>query len=226
MLLGVVGALMIVEAVRAIMRTYQGKPVVLRRPGSHTWAHGLPFKLRFKRSKIYVSAIPVWVIGYRHRLHRGDPGHRRRLPAGADADLFPARADRDRDRHIHRAHAGHDGVGDHHACGDQSSGRRDPGADPDGRRGERRAVRRARRPEHAGGTAAASARRAGARRRLPVRARSADPAERTVIPSASPGRPNETARAPFSCWRRHTRQSQRRAAPSGWSHRCPAIRCW
>lgn len=62
-LLGAVGGLMIVEAVRAIMRTYKGKPVVLRRPGSHTWIHGLPFKVRFKRSKIYVSAIPVCVIG-------------------------------------------------------------------------------------------------------------------------------------------------------------------
>jgi len=62
-LLGAVGGLMIVEAVRAIARTYQGKPVVLRRPGSHTWIHGLPFKIRFKRSKIYVSAIPVCVIG-------------------------------------------------------------------------------------------------------------------------------------------------------------------
>lgn len=62
-LLGAVGGLMIVEAIRAIARTYQGKPVVLRRPGSHTWIHGLPFKFRFKRSKIYVSAIPVWIIG-------------------------------------------------------------------------------------------------------------------------------------------------------------------
>jgi uncharacterized membrane protein YfcA len=26
--------------------------------------HGLPLKLRFKRSKIYVSAIPVWGIGF------------------------------------------------------------------------------------------------------------------------------------------------------------------
>ena len=34
------------------------------RPGSHTWIHGLPFKLRFKRSHIYVSAIPVWAIGF------------------------------------------------------------------------------------------------------------------------------------------------------------------
>jgi uncharacterized membrane protein YfcA len=63
-LLGTVGALMVTESLRAIVRARQGKPVVLRRPGSHTWLHGLPIKLRFKRSKIYVSAIPVWVIGF------------------------------------------------------------------------------------------------------------------------------------------------------------------
>jgi uncharacterized membrane protein YfcA len=55
---------MVTESLRAIVRSRQGKPVVLRRPGSHTWLHGLPVKLRFKRSKIYVSAIPVWVIGF------------------------------------------------------------------------------------------------------------------------------------------------------------------
>jgi hypothetical protein len=64
LLLGIVGALMVVESVRAIVRARQGKPVELRRPGSHTWIHGLPFKLRFKRSRIYVSAIPVWGIGF------------------------------------------------------------------------------------------------------------------------------------------------------------------
>jgi len=63
-LLVAVGAMMVSEAVRAIIRTYQGYPVVLRRPGSHTWVHGLPFKVRFKRSKIYVSAIPVLGIGF------------------------------------------------------------------------------------------------------------------------------------------------------------------
>ena len=46
------------------MRARQGRPVELRRPGSHTWFHGLPFKFRFKRSRIYVSAIPVWGIGF------------------------------------------------------------------------------------------------------------------------------------------------------------------
>jgi hypothetical protein len=64
LLLGIVGALMVIESVRAILRARQGKPVELRRPGSHTWIHGLPFKLRFKRSRIYVSAIPVWAIGF------------------------------------------------------------------------------------------------------------------------------------------------------------------
>ena len=64
LLLGIVGTLMVSESVRAIMRARQGKPVELRRPGSHTWIHGLPLKLRFKRSRIYVSAIPVWGIGF------------------------------------------------------------------------------------------------------------------------------------------------------------------
>jgi hypothetical protein len=63
-LLNTVGALMIYESVRAILRAHRGKPVELRRPGSHTWIHGLPFKLRFKRSRIYVSAIPVCTIGF------------------------------------------------------------------------------------------------------------------------------------------------------------------
>jgi uncharacterized protein len=63
-LLVTVGALMIAESVNAIMRARAGKPAELRRGGSHTWIHGLPFKLRFKQSKIYVSTIPVWGIGF------------------------------------------------------------------------------------------------------------------------------------------------------------------
>ena len=64
LLLGIVGVLMVTESVRAIVRARQGKRPELRRPGSHTWFHGLPFKLRFKRSRIYVSTIPVWGIGF------------------------------------------------------------------------------------------------------------------------------------------------------------------
>ena len=63
-LLGVVGSLMIVESGQSIVRARSGRPAEIRRPGSHTWVHGLPFKVRFKQSKIYVSAIPLWVIGF------------------------------------------------------------------------------------------------------------------------------------------------------------------
>ena len=64
LLLSAVGVLMIAESINVIIRERQGKPVVLRRGGTHTWLHGLPLKMRFKRSKIYVSAIPVWLIGF------------------------------------------------------------------------------------------------------------------------------------------------------------------
>jgi uncharacterized membrane protein YfcA len=64
LLLGSVGAMMVTEAVWAILRARRGKPPALRRPGSHTWIHGLPLKVRFKQSRIYVSAIPVCAIGF------------------------------------------------------------------------------------------------------------------------------------------------------------------
>ncbi|HEY2134709.1 MAG TPA: sulfite exporter TauE/SafE family protein [Xanthobacteraceae bacterium] len=64
LLLSSVGSLMVAEGVRAMIRARRGKPVELRRPGSHTWFHGLPLKLRFKQSRIYVSTIPVLTIGF------------------------------------------------------------------------------------------------------------------------------------------------------------------
>jgi uncharacterized membrane protein YfcA len=63
LLLTVVGATLAAESLRAIIRERQGRPIELRRPGSHTWLHNLPFKMRFKRSRIFVSVIPVWLIG-------------------------------------------------------------------------------------------------------------------------------------------------------------------
>jgi len=63
-MLSAVGGLMVWESVRSIIRQRLNKPSLLRRSGAHTWVHGLPFKFRFKRSKIYVSIIPVWGIGY------------------------------------------------------------------------------------------------------------------------------------------------------------------
>jgi len=63
-LLTSVGGLMLWESISAIVRRYQGHAVTLRRPGSHGWVHGLPLKMRFKRSRIYVSIIPVCGIGF------------------------------------------------------------------------------------------------------------------------------------------------------------------
>jgi uncharacterized membrane protein YfcA len=58
-----VGTAMCYEGVRAMLRVRRGGNATLRRPGSHGWIHGLPLKMRFKRSKIYLSVVPVVAIG-------------------------------------------------------------------------------------------------------------------------------------------------------------------
>jgi uncharacterized membrane protein YfcA len=63
-LLSGVGAMLSIESLRAIIRAWRGTPPVLRRPGTHAWFHGLPLKMRFRESRIYVSSIPVVVIGF------------------------------------------------------------------------------------------------------------------------------------------------------------------
>ena len=61
--LGVIGGLMLMESVRAMINARRGRPAPLRRPGQHNWVHGLPLKMRFKQSKLYVSVIPVVALG-------------------------------------------------------------------------------------------------------------------------------------------------------------------
>jgi hypothetical protein len=63
-LLGIVGALMLNESIGAIRRARAGKPALARKPGQHLWVHRLPLKLRFPRSRLYISAIPPLVIGW------------------------------------------------------------------------------------------------------------------------------------------------------------------
>lgn len=62
-LLSAVGILMLAESIRAIRRTRAGKPASSRKPGQHIWIHKLPLKLRFPRSRLYISAIPPLAIG-------------------------------------------------------------------------------------------------------------------------------------------------------------------
>ncbi|WP_048648279.1 sulfite exporter TauE/SafE family protein [Nitratireductor soli] len=61
--LGVVGGLMLLESVRAISRARGGQTISLRKPGQHNWIHRLPLKMRFRASKLFVSVIPVLVLG-------------------------------------------------------------------------------------------------------------------------------------------------------------------
>lgn len=61
--LGVIGALMLWESVNAMLRARAGKAVSARRSGQHNWIHGLPFKMRFPTSRLYISTIPPLVIG-------------------------------------------------------------------------------------------------------------------------------------------------------------------
>jgi uncharacterized membrane protein YfcA len=63
-LLSIVGSLMLAESIRAILRAQRGEQPIVRRPGTHAWFHGLPLKLRFRQSRIYVSAMPVTAIGF------------------------------------------------------------------------------------------------------------------------------------------------------------------
>ncbi|WP_137113766.1 sulfite exporter TauE/SafE family protein [Mesorhizobium sp. GR13] len=63
-LLGTVGGLMLVESVNALRATRGGAAApALKKPGHHNWIHRLPLKMRFRASKLFVSVIPVLIIG-------------------------------------------------------------------------------------------------------------------------------------------------------------------
>ncbi len=62
--LGVIGTLMLIESINTMRKARAGGgSVSARRSGQHSWIHGLPLKLRFQRSKLYISAIPPLMIG-------------------------------------------------------------------------------------------------------------------------------------------------------------------
>ncbi len=61
-LLGTVGTLMLIESARTFLRRRRHEPPAKRHV--HTWLHRLPFKVRFRRSFLYVSVLPPIVIGF------------------------------------------------------------------------------------------------------------------------------------------------------------------
>jgi uncharacterized protein len=64
--LSVIGGLMAWESMPSVVRSRTTKGPTTntaRGPGRHTWIHGLPFKMRFHKSKLYISAIVPLVLG-------------------------------------------------------------------------------------------------------------------------------------------------------------------
>jgi uncharacterized membrane protein YfcA len=60
--LGIIGGLMLIESLRAIRRTKLASGP-RRKLHEHHWFHGLPFKMRFRRSKLYISALLPLTVG-------------------------------------------------------------------------------------------------------------------------------------------------------------------
>ena len=63
LLLGTLGFLMMIESVRALLRMHR-PGAARRRLHQHTWMHGLPLKARFRRSRLYISALLPIGIGF------------------------------------------------------------------------------------------------------------------------------------------------------------------
>ena len=60
--LTLIGSLMFAESLRLILRTRKGK-VSRGKLHQHNWLHGLPFKIRFRKSKLYISILLPILIG-------------------------------------------------------------------------------------------------------------------------------------------------------------------
>ncbi len=61
-LLGILGSLMLVESSLTLYRYANGK-LVRRKLHRHSWIHRLPFKVRFPRSRLYISALAPLAVG-------------------------------------------------------------------------------------------------------------------------------------------------------------------
>ncbi|WP_138467396.1 sulfite exporter TauE/SafE family protein [Poseidonocella sp. HB161398] len=60
--LGVIGALMFVESLNALLRSKRKDYVPRKRP-EKGWVHTWPLKMKFRTSGLYISAIPVVLVG-------------------------------------------------------------------------------------------------------------------------------------------------------------------
>ncbi len=61
-LLGIIGTLLMMEGGRALLR--RRRKVAPRKAHVHNWAHGLPMKMRFRKSRLYISALLPLSVGF------------------------------------------------------------------------------------------------------------------------------------------------------------------
>ena len=62
--LGFIGFSMAFESAKTTISKYRTTSSIRTKLHQHSWIHGLPFKIRFHRSKLYISAIPPMIIGF------------------------------------------------------------------------------------------------------------------------------------------------------------------
>jgi uncharacterized membrane protein YfcA len=63
-LLGTIGGLMLSESIQAWRRRQLGPAAPRRKLHKHLWIHGLPLKMRFPQSRLYISALLPIGIGF------------------------------------------------------------------------------------------------------------------------------------------------------------------
>jgi uncharacterized membrane protein YfcA len=62
-MLGGIGIIMLRESL-ATLKAYRSGNRISARPVNHVWIHGLPLKMRFRQSRLYISVIPPVAIGF------------------------------------------------------------------------------------------------------------------------------------------------------------------
>ena len=62
--LGFIGFTMAFESAKTTITKYRTTSSIRTKLHQHSWIHGLPFKIRFHRSKLYISTIPPIIIGF------------------------------------------------------------------------------------------------------------------------------------------------------------------
>jgi uncharacterized membrane protein YfcA len=61
--LGFIGATMFWESARAILRSQRQGAQQIRRAHEHSWVHSLPFKVKFRKSGLFISVLPPLALG-------------------------------------------------------------------------------------------------------------------------------------------------------------------